>query len=148
SYTFAVDPELDRLRAHLCFEGQMPYALGPIDASGHRYLHSARGPGGAPLSRVDGLLLTGELPRDSCVRYDVDLDAAARDRGGIQGAYRVDDDLVASTAVWLWVPLHRAEGAEARARFQLPEGVQVSPLWPRGDDGTYVVDERAFRFTA
>lgn len=148
SYTFAVDPELDRLRTHLCFEGRSPYALGPIDASGHRYLHSARGPGGAPLPRVDGHLLTGELPLDSCIRYEVDLEAAARDRGGIQGAYRIDGDLVASTAVWLWAPLHRARGAEARVRFQLPDGVHVSRLWPRGEDGTYLVDERAFRFTA
>src|SRR5690606_392414 len=29
SYVFAVDPELTRLRASVCFEGAMPYALAP-----------------------------------------------------------------------------------------------------------------------
>lgn len=148
SYAFAVDPQLTRLRATVCFEGAMPYALAPIDANGRRYLREARGPDGVPLERESGLLLTHGLPSGSCVRYDVDLEAAARQRGGIDGAYRIGEDLVASTSVWLWAPSHRAQGAEAIATFILPEGVHVSPLWPRTPDGEHRLDERAFRYTA
>lgn len=148
TYAFAVDPELTRLRATVCFEGAMPYALAPIDANGRRYLRAAHGPDGAPLEREGGLLITHGLHHGSCVHYDVDLEAAARQRGGIDGAYRIGEDLVASTSVWLWAPSHRAEGAEATATFTLPEGVHVSPLWPRTLEGEHVLDERAFRFTA
>lgn len=147
SYVFALDPELTRLRATLCFDGPSAHALAPIDANGRRYLRSARGPDGAPLEQEAGLLLTGGLPPGSCVLYEVDLDSAARQRGGIHGAYRIGEDLVASTSVWLWAPSHRAPGARASARFELPEGVRVSPLWPHGEDGAHVLDERAFHFT-
>lgn len=148
SYTFALDEELTQLRATMCFDAEVPYSIAPIDRAGRRYLRSAEGPDGMPLSRVAGALLTDGLPPGSCVRYVVDLEAAARRRGGLHGAYRIDRDLIASTAVWLWAPAHRAEGAEARARFELPEGVRASPLWARAPDGTLRLDERAFRFTA
>lgn len=148
SYVFAVDERLTRLDAAVCFEGAPPYALAPVDPSGRRYLRSAEGPGGVPLARASGVLLTEGLPAGSCVRYVVDLEAAARQRGGLHGAYRVGEDLIASTAVWLWAPAHRADEAEARAVFDLPPGVRVSPLWARGPDGALRLDERAFRFTA
>ena len=77
----------------------------------------------------------------------VDLEAAARQRGGIQGAYRIGNDLVASTAVWLWAPRHRDPNAQVSASFVLPDGVRVSPLWARRG-GRYWLDERAFRLTA
>ncbi len=148
SYRFALDEGLTRMRATVCFDGAAPYSLAPIDSSGRRYLRSARGPDGEPLQRVDGVLLTEGLPDGSCVHYVVDLETAARQRGGIHGAYRIGEDLIASTAVWLWAPSHRAEGAEARAEFELPAGVRVSPLWARAEDGALRLDERAFRFTA
>ncbi len=148
SYTFALDEGLSRLSATICFEGEAPYSLSPVDASGRRYLRSARGPGGEPLERTAGVLITHGLPDGSCVEYAVDLEQAARQRGGIQGAYRIGDDLIASTAVWLWAPSHRAPDARARALFELPRGVRLSPLWGRGADGRYDLDERAFRFTA
>jgi hypothetical protein len=148
SYTFSVDAELERLRGTVCFEGPAPYALAPIDSSGRRYLRSARGPDGDVLVRRAGVVITEGLPPDSCVEYVVDLDSAARQRGGIEGAYRIGADLVASTGVWLWAPAHRASSVRATAEFDLPEGVRVSPLWLRGDDGRYQLDERAFRFIA
>lgn len=148
SYTFALDEGLTRLAATLCFEGSAPYSLSPIDPNGRRYLRSAEGPDGTPLERVSGVLLTDGLPDGSCVRYVVDLESAARQRGGIHGAYRIGSDLVASTAVWLWAPSHRADDAEASAVFELPAGVRVSPLWAQTSDGALRLDERAFRFTA
>ncbi len=146
-YTFEVDESLSRLEAEVCFDGEVPDDLRPIDAVGRRYLRSATGPAG-PLPRDDrrGVVTEG-LPDDACVRYVVDLEAAARERGGIQGAYRVGDDLVASTAVWLWAPHHRDPAAQVTARFELPEGVRVSRLWARRR-GRYVLDERAFERTA
>lgn len=148
TYRFTVDAELERLRATICFDGPAPYAITPIDPAGRRYLRSARGPDGEPLVRYGGGLITDGLPRDACVEYVVDLEEAARQRGGIQGAYRIGTDLVASTGVWLWAPAHRSESVAARATFDLPEGIRVSPLWLRGDDDFYQLDERAFRFIA
>ncbi len=148
SYAFFLDSGLSRLEATVCFEGEAPYALSPIDANGRRYLRVAQGPNGEPLQRINGWLLTEGLPEDSCIRYVVDLEAAALQRGGIHGAYRIGEDLVASTAVWLWAPAYRSPGAEAFASFDLPDGIVVSPLWARSGDGRYRLDERAFRFTA
>ncbi len=150
SYVFTLDGALTRLEALVCFEGAPPAALGPIDRSGRRYLRSADGPVGpdvAPLPREGDAVLTGHLPPDACVRYVVDLEAAARQRGGISGAYRLGDDLIASTSVWLWAPRHRAEDARATARFELPEGIDVSPLWARNAE-RWFLDARAFEFEA
>lgn len=151
SYTFAVDETLSRLEAEVCFLGEPPSELRPIDAAGRRYLRSATGPVGPDeaslLSEDRRGIVTEGLPRDACVRYVVDLEAAARQRGGIQGAYRIGSDLVASTAVWLWAPRHRDPNAQVSASFELPEDVRVSPLWARRA-GRYWLDERAFELTA
>lgn len=150
-YTFAIDSELSELTAQLCFIGSAPERVVAIDASGRRYIRSAIGPVGpseSALIRRGRTIETGHLPENSCIRYSVDLEAAARQRGGIDGAYRIGDDLIASTAVWLWAPTNRSPNAEVTADFALPRGVRVSPLWLPGDDGRLVLDERAFRFTA
>ncbi|MCA9606681.1 MAG: hypothetical protein KC619_13845 [Myxococcales bacterium] len=150
SYVFTLDDALTRLEAVVCFDGPAPSELGPIDRRGRRFLRSADGPIGpseAPLPREGDAVLTGHLPPDACVRYVVDLEAAARQRGGISGAYRLGDDLIASTSVWLWAPRHRAEGAHATARFELPEGIDVSPLWARNAE-RWFLDARAFEFEA
>jgi hypothetical protein len=150
-YRIALDEGLSRLEATVCFEGPPPSALVAIDARGVRYLRGAEGPVGpdaAPLPRADGAIATGHLPPDACVAYVVDLEAAARQRGGLHGAHRIGGDLVAATGVWLWAPRERAERPRVTATFALPEGVRVSPLWPRGPDGRHRLDERAFRLTA
>ena len=151
SYDFALDEGLTRLEATVCFEGEVPEDLVPVDPIGRRYLRSADGPLGPDVRALDhegpSVRLVG-LPPDSCVRYVVDLDAAARQRGGIHGAYRIGSDLVASTAVWLWAPRNRAPDARVTARFELPEGLKASPLWMRTGEGRRALDERAFRFTA
>ncbi|HJL18705.1 MAG TPA: hypothetical protein RMH99_23790 [Sandaracinaceae bacterium LLY-WYZ-13_1] len=151
TYTFTVDPSLTRLEATVCFEGPPPSALTPIDAAGARYLRGAEGPLGpeaAPLSVEGRAIATAHLPPDACVAYVVDLDAAARQRGGLHGAYRIDGDLIAATGVWLWAPRERAEDARVTARFELPDDVRLSPLWARAGGGRHRLDERAFRFTA
>lgn len=148
TYTFGIDPGLSRLDARVCFEGAVPWELVPIDTAGARYLVRAEGPDQEALPVEERRVSLLGLPDDACVRYVVDLDAAARQRGGLHGAYRIDRDLVASTAVWLWAPGYRDEEARVRARFELPEGVRVSPLWTRQPDGVHRLDERAFRFTA
>lgn len=150
TYDFSVDANLSRLEAVVCFEGEMPAELAPIDRQGRRYLRSADGPvgpGEAALPREGHTVRIGHLPPGSCVRYVVDLDAAARQRGGIGGAYRVGDDLIASTSVWLWAPPRRDPQARVTARFELPAGVLVSPLWARTED-RWFLDERAFSFEA
>jgi len=150
TYDFSVDANLSRLEARVCFEGELPAELAPIDRRGRRYLRSADGPIGPDeqaLPREAHAVQIGHLPPGSCVRYVVDLDAAARQRGGIGGAYRVGDDLIASTSVWLWAPRRRAPDARVTARFDLPDGVLVSPLWARTED-RWFLDERAFEFEA
>jgi len=150
TYDFSVDANLSLLDAVVCFEGPMPAELAPIDRRGRRYLRSIDGPVGpdqAPLPREGHAVPIGQLPPGSCVRYVVDLEAAARQRGGIGGAYRVGDDLIASTSVWLWAPPHRDPDARVTARFELPEGIDVSPLWARTED-RWFLDERAFSFEA
>lgn len=153
-YELVFDEGLTRLTATVCFEGEMAWELVPIDGSGRRYLRSATGsPAGAAaapveLPRVGRAVSTRGLPPDSCVRYVVDLEAAARQRGGLHGAYRIGDDLVASTAVWLWAPREREPDARVTARFVLPEGIGTSPLWTLLPDDRRRLDERAFRFTA
>lgn len=149
-YELRIDDALSRLEVDVCFEGPAPPVLAPIDRRGRRFLRSADGPLGpdaAPLPRDADVVFTAHLPPDACVRYVVDLDAAARQRGGITGAYRVGDDLIASTTVWLWAPRPRAPDARASARFTLPEGVVVSPLWPRDAERWYL-DARAFELEA
>lgn len=152
TYDFRIDASLSRLESEVCFTGSPPTALVAIDSSGPRYLRSADGPVGPssePLPRQGRVISTGHLPDDACVRYVVDLAAAARQRGGIHGAYRIGDDLIASTNVWLWAPRERALNARVSATFELPERVQVSPLWVLDSEtGRYRLDERAFRFTA
>lgn len=150
TYDFSVDGALTRLEARVCFEGPPPSALIAIDSSGARYLRSAELVGTSPLPlEVNGRSIeTASLPPDACVEYVVDLEAAARQRGGIHGAYRIGGDLVASTAVWLWAPRERAEDARVTAGFALPEGIRLSPLWARAPGGRYRLDERAFRFVA
>lgn len=150
SYRFALDGALTRLEATVCFVGEAPAELAPIDTSGQRYLIRTEGPLGpdeAPLPHDGRVITTEHMPPDSCMRYVVDLDAAARQRGGIGGAYRIGTDLIAATAVWLWAPRNRAPGARVTATFELPADVVVSPLWARNED-TWFLDERAFGFTA
>ncbi|MGE3628710.1 MAG: hypothetical protein AB7P00_02300 [Sandaracinaceae bacterium] len=151
SYVFQLDEGLGRLEARVCFDGAPPTELRPIDASGRRYLRGAWGPVGSEevslVQHEPERIVTAELPSDACIRYVVDLEAAARDRGGIHGAYRIGDDLVASTAVWLWAPRHRDPNAQVSARFELPHGIRVSPLWARRG-GRFRLDERAFQMTA
>lgn len=150
TYRFTIDASLAHLQVEVCFEGEAPAELAPIDSSGRRYLLSAVGPIGPderPLPRTGHAILTEHLPPDACMRYVVDLEAAARQRSGVSGAYRIGDDLVAATSIWLWAPRHRAPSARVSARFDLPEGVVVSPLWARNDE-RWFLDERAFEFTA
>lgn len=150
TYEFRLDGALTRLEALVCFDGPPGAELAPIDRVGRRYLRSADGPTGpesAPLPREGSVVATAHLPPGSCVRYVVDLEAAARQRGGLGGAYRLGDDLIASTAVWLWAPRPRAPDARVSARFELPEGVEVSPLWSRNAE-RWFLDARAFEFEA
>lgn len=155
AYRFAVDRALSRLTARVCFTGKVPDRLVPIHRNGRRNLKGARGPLGPkaePLEvdgdGMDGGIVTAGLPDNACLQYTVDLESAARQRGGLQGAYRIGDDLIASTGVWLWAPAVRSRRARVTAAFDLPPGIRVSAVWPSIGENRYRLDERAFVFTA
>lgn len=143
SYTITLDEPLSTMQVRLCFEGAPPAAIAPIHNNGWHYVRNVEG-----RARTAEGLSTRDVAGDGCVGYEVDLARAAADSGGMNGALRVRGDVLASTAVWLWAPSPRPARCVARARFELPQGVRVSSLWPRDAAGTYALDERAFAFVA
>lgn len=149
-YTFAIDRALERMTATVCFGGGRPDALVPIHVEGHPRIVRAEARIGAvtrPLPHEPSIDLRG-LPLDACVVYEVDLSERVRGGGGSPGSYRVGDDLVAPTSLWLWAPDRMEPGCAIRARFELPEGMRVSTVWPEDESGALRLDAQAFRYLA
>ncbi|HEX2677797.1 MAG TPA: hypothetical protein VHM19_14190, partial [Polyangiales bacterium] len=136
---FRVDAALSTLSAQVCVHGPVPRALvyGSLQAAA--FVHGA-------LPVVDGRMYLRGVRSEDCIEYTVDL-AAAVERDLLLLAYPGEHALVVSTDLFLW----RAEQPEprvARARFELPPGVEVSVPWSRDGAGGYRLDERAFAFVA
>lgn len=149
-YEFGLDEGLEQMVTTVCFEGPAPGALTAIHEAGRTRLVAAEavGPHGTrPLSHAGAIDLRGLGPRE-CVRYVVDLAPSTGGIPGAPGSYRVGNDLVAPTHLWLWAPDPRASDMRIRGRFVLPDGMQVSMLWPTARDGWSEPDERAFRYVA
>ncbi|AKF10408.1 hypothetical protein DB32_007557 [Sandaracinus amylolyticus] len=150
-YTFALEPDLEHMHTTVCFEDGVPDALAAIHEEGRARVETAEvlradGPHALP---IDGeISLRGVAPGE-CVRYRVDLAPGRRATPGAPGSYRVGDDLVAPTSLWLRAPSPRDASTAMLARFVLPDGVRASTVWPDADEeGWMRIDERAFRYIA
>lgn len=88
--------------------------------------------------------LTG-VTEDACIAYDVDLEAALA-QGSFMSVQEARSALITSVELFLWRPPQRPRDLSARARFELPAGVQVSVPWLRAG-ADYVLEESAFAFT-
>ena len=134
-YEVELDPGLDALRVRACFSGELPRYLmaESLDASGalrEARIEGARRPiepNGTELKLQPGL-------HDTCVRYEVDISAAAtrHERGG-NLTVKVGDDLVLDIGLWFWRPGILEADEDIRVAFTLPEGYAVSVPWQRLD---------------
>lgn len=92
---------------------------------------------GTPLAIRDGRV---ELGNARCAHYQVDLAQAAR---ATRFSRRSPEVTVTSAGAWLWrVPGRRRRG---RVRFSAAPHVDIAVPWPRNPDGTYELDDSAFR---
>lgn len=151
-YTFALDRGLSRMEATVCFEGGVPEALVAIHDAGRSRIERAdvmRRGGPRPLHH-DGRIALDGVEAGECVRYRTDVAPAWRRSPGSPGSYRVGEDLVAPTSVWLWAPQPRGPETRILARFALPDGMRASTVWPEaeGEEGWLALDENAFRYLA
>ena len=151
-YVFALDRALERMSVVVCFEGGRPDAMVPIHVDARERIRHAEARVGTvsrPLPFEREIDLRG-LPLEACVAYEVDVAAGGRRGAAAGGSYRVGDDLVVPTSLWLWAPDRLRSDARIRARFELPPGVRASTVWPElsGDEGWLRLDTQAFRYLA
>lgn len=149
-YDFAIDGALRVVSVRMCPSGALPARLvaGMREARG--LLQSVaieRGAQRVALAADEqGVPLTG-LREGDCVRYELDMDAAHSGLGAPM-ARHVGASLMTNIAALLWRPLDHDRYREAHARFELPEGAQLSVPWPKLADGRYALDHTAFAFHA
>jgi hypothetical protein len=152
-YRIRADAELTRLTVELCFEGGAPARLVYGSQPSVEFLRQPRLLSRAgealasprPLQVKRGQIELEGVGSDACLEYEIDLRAAVTN-GRSLVAYPCKRGLVTSTELFLWRPPRRAAGFSARARFELPEGVQVSVPWEE-HAGVFTLDETAFSFT-
>jgi hypothetical protein len=160
-YEFELNEPRTRLRARLCFEGRVPPALVYGTARSVRFLRAPRSlpeaARGLPLTAAldspparalsfdqTHIELPG-LPADSCIAYDVDLQAAL-DQDALMLAYPGEGSLLVSAELFLWRPVKRSTQLRTTARFTLAPKQRVNAPWPL-QGGSYQLDETAFAFT-
>jgi hypothetical protein len=150
-YTFSLDSAFKTLSARLCFAGAAPATLVCGVAKSADLMRDPRvvSENGSelqrPLTREHAQIdLTG-LAADSCIAYEVDVQAAL-ENDSLMLAYPGEHSLLAGAELFLWRPAKRAPDLSVNARFVLPEGMQVSTPWPQ-HGAEYVLDESAFAFT-
>ena len=147
-YELAVDASLSTMDVRVCFEGGTPRFLIPVHEHGSEQLLFASAELEDGTTRTIRERPTLPLPaRTRCVRYRASLEPGGR---STYATARFGDALFAPTSVWMWGPEPRDEHATQRARFTLPEGVDMSALWPAAEDepGWLAPDDRALRFIA
>ena len=152
-YRVGYDPAAKRLAVELCFHGQPPERLVYGSKSAVPFLREPlliEPPlGRARPVRVEANhLQLGAAAADSCVRYGVDVQRAL-DVDALMLAYPGERSLLLGSELFLWRPPLRSLELQSRLRFELPAGVRVSAPWALSpaQDGSYVLDERAFAFT-
>ncbi|MFO7563699.1 MAG: hypothetical protein R6X02_13710 [Enhygromyxa sp.] len=130
SYEIRVDEQLERMELGLCIEGPLPRRLITADDA-IAFVSDARVRGGPELAREGQSLAITTLGQHGCVDLEIDLERAASASG--RGSIRRGDTLMLGPDRWLWYPGLVPDHLEARARFELPEGVAATVPWPRLD---------------
>lgn len=126
SYEIRVDEQLERMQVGLCIEGPRPRRL-TAGEEAIDFVTEARVRNGPELARDDRSLLITTLGEQGCVDLEIDLakaSAQGRDAG------RHGDTLMLAPDRWLWYPAAVPDQLEARARFELPEGIAATVPWP------------------
>jgi hypothetical protein len=131
SYEIRVDEQLERMQVGLCIEGQLPRRL-TAAREAIDFVTDARVRGGPELTREGRGLAITTLGEHGCVDLEIDLARAANASGW--DTSRQGDTLMLAPDRWLWYPAVVPEQLEARARFELPEGIAATVPWPLIDD--------------
>lgn len=141
-YEVTLDDALERLDARVCFDGRPPRRLGPGVTSAAHALIEASDATGRPLPTRGGTIDLSNLGEGACVRYAVDLAAAARSS---RFAGRASGEVVTSQGTWLWRDRNAVPRGGATIRFVTPDSVFVATPWPMRPDGSQLLRPAAFR---
>jgi hypothetical protein len=147
-YAMSVSPGLDTMTVEVC-PGTLPLprALVAIHDEAPRHLRAAAiTMGGDEVARLPlgPRLPLDDAPTGACARYTISLADCGRSLSQADCA-RIGDDVFAPTSAWLFAPDVRQLAAHYALRASLPDGVSLTPAWPRVDEG-YELDDRAFAF--
>lgn len=145
SYEIRVDEALERMDVGLCIEGRPPQELITADDA-LAFVRSATVREGPALARSERGFVIETLGEHGCVDLEIDLVAATRADG--RDSLRSGDTLLLAPGRWLWYPSDVPADVDARARFELPEGVSVTVPWPREADGWRRLDRTSFGWGA
>ncbi|HZP94237.1 MAG TPA: hypothetical protein VFB20_15355 [Burkholderiales bacterium] len=142
-YTVRVDPSLERLAVHACFDGGAPAALAAESDGASLYLEDMR-VRDAPEAKIairrrEALL--ANVPENACIDYAVALRPSTS--GALQGSgpetRRIGRHMLTSFGDWLWRPKTMRTDEDVELRFVLPAAVRVSAPWRSvGPDGEAV----------
>ncbi|MEO8158300.1 MAG: hypothetical protein ABI648_10935 [Betaproteobacteria bacterium] len=128
-YEVKVDPSLERMAVHACFDGRAPDALIAQSDGARFYVESMR-IGERVLAATGDRVVLDTADENICVDYLVKLQPA---RTGAQSGgpetRRVERNMLTAIGDWLWRP--QAPGPDIELTFQLPPGVEVSTPWQR-----------------
>ncbi len=128
-YEVSVDPSLERLAVHACFDGRAPDALVAGSDGARFYLESMR-IGERLIEPAGDMVVLGATGENACVDYQVKLQPAQTSvQAGGPESRRVGRNMLTSIGDWLWRP--QEPGADIELTFQLPSGVEVSAPWQR-----------------
>lgn len=148
-YRVILDASLADVQVEVCFRGTHVDALVPGASEAAAYLRNATvvgEHGERPVRAESGRIPLDDVRPDECLRYHIDLRAAAADYGGFF-ARRIGDTMLAESGLWLWRPRSTPERLDIHVRFELPPGVRVSVPWPRQGD-VYHPHPSVFGFVA
>ncbi|MCA9606256.1 MAG: hypothetical protein KC619_11705 [Myxococcales bacterium] len=141
-YTVSIDAAIEHLDARVCFDGRPPRRLGPgVDAAA-RALITATDDEGRPLRFEDGRIDLSGLGDDACMRYRLDLPAAAR---ASRFAGHLGGEMVSSQGAWLWRDRAAVPRGGGTIRFETPPNVVVTTPWRVRRDGSQHLGTAAFR---
>lgn len=145
SYEIRIDEALERMNIGLCIDGTPPRQLITAE-DGLEFVRSATVREGPALLRNERGFAVETLGKHGCV--DLEIDLAAATSAGDRDSIRSDDTLLLAPGRWLWYPSDVPADVDARARFELPEGVAVTVPWPHEPDGWRRLDRTSFGWAA
>ena len=153
SYEIRLDDTLTRMNLGLCIDGapqHPPRQLITSNNDAREFVLAATVRGGPPLAPSERGFTIETLGEQGCVDLEIDLDAASNSGG--RDSLRSGDTLMLSPGLWLWYPSEVPDEVDARARFDLPDGIAVTAPWPHIEatttDGWRRLDRTSFGWSA